>query len=610
MYVGLVAKTPLMYQQQAISQQPTIPQQLFSSPVTFTQDEPIDDAFTKLSAYVTTLIQNTNFPSLQRACIEKAKSPRMLHKSNEIIPAIKEAQSFQVLCSMLADTTYWNILDTRMMEAMATASMIPAAQVAIENFKKTFYNMTLKEAAPYFPVIPVKPGYTTMHEDLDRDPSQMTIGELHKHRFHLETKVIQTGPDTCTICQIKIGSVTIIWQIHAEHAYQAYSRLKGLDFQLSSLAIRFMSVPEMEVWDGLLFLWPGQDMGEVGPIESSSCIKQEPYPLPPGFEWCTLNPSNFDEIIELHDELIITHTIDVTNHVSKNWLEWVISYPQHDKNGYLLGIRLSSSKRLVWFISSVPCNIRVGRKVLSTAYLYSTCSRDAGKYQYQLYNAGFKETVRILGSKGIFQAFIVTSGRIMPNPIIKFDQYAWFSYKHSLPYSSPRTVGLRKMKASDIPKAFNLTNQYTSQFEIGQIFQSEEEFSHWFLSPLLDNITTYVVEEPNSGNITDLFSFGTRVLSAGSGPDFKSERIAAVIALVITNSSPKQLITDLLVCCVKQHKAIIVILPNRFGLKEHLFENFLKASFVEQFYNPTYYLLYNYKYPKVNNDNYCIFSTL
>ena len=76
MYVGLVAKTTQMYQQ------PAIPQQLLSTPVIFTQDEPIDDAFTKLSVYVTTLIQNTNFPSLQRACIEKAKSPRMLHKSN------------------------------------------------------------------------------------------------------------------------------------------------------------------------------------------------------------------------------------------------------------------------------------------------------------------------------------------------------------------------------------------------------------------------------------------------------------------------------------------------------------------------------------------------
>ena len=592
-----------MYQQPAIPQQPAISQQLLSTPLTFTRDEPIDDAFTKLSAYVTTLIQNTNFSSLQRACIEKAKSPRMLHKSNEIVPVIKEAQSFQGLCSMLADTTYWNILDIRMMEAMATASMIPAAQVAIENFKKTFYNMTLKEAAPYFPVIPVKPGYTTMVEDLDRDPSQMTIGELHKHRFHLETKVIQTGPDTCTICEIKIGSVTIMWQIPADHAYQAYSRLKRLDFQLSSLSIRFMSVPEMEIWEGLLFSWPGQDMGEVGPIESS-CARQQPCPLPPGFEWYTLKSSNFDEIIQLDDQS--TRYIDMMPfyHMSKKRLKWVISYPYHDKNGCLLGIRLSWSKKLVWYMSSVPCKIRVGRKVLSAVYLYPTCGRDAMEHQSQLYNAGFKETMRILGSKGIFQAFMVTDGRVIPNPIIKFDQYVWDSSEHSLPYSSLRTVGLRKMKASDIPKAFNLTNQYASQFEIGQVFQNEEEFSHWFSSPLLDNIATYVVEDPTSGNITDLFSFETYMLL----PNVRNERIARVVALVITNSSPKQLITDLLVCSIKQHKVTTVVLPSRFGLKEHLFTNFVKTSPAGPFSDSIHrLLLYNYRYPVVNNDNHCIF---
>ena len=259
-------------------------------------------------------------------------------------------------------------------------------------------------------------------------------------------------------------------------------------------------------------------------------------------------------------------------------------------------------------MSSVPYNIRVGGKVLSTVFLQRVAGRNAMKHRYQMYNAGFKEIMRIFGSKGIFQALTVATSHVIPNPIIKFDHYAWFSHKHPLPYCSPRTVGLRKMKASDIPKAFNLTNQYTSQFEIGQIFQSEEEFSHWFLSPLLDNITTYVVKEPNSGNITDLFSFQICVVPAGLRSDFLGEKTTEVVALVITNPSPKQLITDLLVCSVKKHKATTVMLSSRFGLKEHLFENFFKLP-AEQCYDPgpAHCLLYNYRYPKVNDDDYCIF---
>ena len=106
--------------------------------VKFSEDQNIANAFTKLSAAVTDIIQHTNFSRLQRSCIERARTPEMLYKSNEIIPFIKEADSFDRLCSMLADTTYCSFLDIRMMETMATASMIPAAQETIENFKKHF----------------------------------------------------------------------------------------------------------------------------------------------------------------------------------------------------------------------------------------------------------------------------------------------------------------------------------------------------------------------------------------------------------------------------------------------------------------------------------------
>ena len=577
---------PSRYQQPTISQQLTIPKQFLSFPVTFTRDEPIDNAFTKLSAAVTTQIHCTNFPSLQRACIEKANSPKMLYKSNEIVPVIKEAQSFQALCSMLADSSYWNFLDIRMMEAMAIASMIPAAQETIENFKKTFYNMTLKEAAPYFPVIQAKSGYTAMHEDIDRDPSEMTIGELQKHRFYLETEVIQEGPGTCKIRKIMIGSVMIIWQIHVDHAYQVYSRLKMLHSQLSLQAIRYMSVPEMKSWEGLPLLFPGQDMGEVGPIESSIDVRDEPHPLPQGFEWYNINSRNVDEIF-----------------MPRNLLKWFTSFTQC-KMRYLLGIRLSSTKKLAFLLTCIPCNIRIGGKLLSVVNLQHTVRLcpDTEEQLLQLYNASIKETMRILGSEGIFQATIFHNRSIIPKPVITYDVYFWDSRFQSLPYTTPRTVGLRRMKPSDVPKALALTNHYTSRFEIGQVFQSKEEFSHWFLSPLQDDIATYVVEDPNNGNITDMFSFKT------VPRNFESETIAQVIAMVINSSSAKEIITDLVVC-TKQENATIVILP-RFGLQKHLFKDFLQEHSATKLsiQNHGCCLFYNYKYPEVDDNNHCIFG--
>ena len=150
------------------------------------------------------------------------------------------------------------------------------------------------------------------------------------------------------------------------------------------------------------------------------------------------------------------------------------------------------------------------------------------------------------------------------------------------------------MTPSDVPKALALTNQYTSQFEIGQVFpESEEEFSHWFLSPLRDNVTTYVVEEPNSSNITDMFSV-----------QYMSNNLVIVAALVITKSSPKQLITDLLVL-MKQQNFIFVFLC-QYGLKEHLFTEFSKSS--KLIGMQAHWVFYNYKYPEVDNDNHCAFA--
>ena len=218
-------------------------------------------------------------------------------------------------------------------------------------------------------------------------------------------------------------------------------------------------------------------------------------------------------------------------------------------------------------------------------------SSDAEHYN-NFCNIAIKETMRIFKYEGIFQATISTGQCGILKSVIIQDKYVCDLRSHSLPYITPRTVGLRRMTPSDVPKAFALTNQYTSQFEIGQVFQSEEEFSHWF-SPLQDYVTTYVVEEPNSGNITDMFSL--RCMSNYS---------ATVTALVITKSSPKQLITDLLVL-MKQQNVIFVFLC-QYGLKEHFFTEFLKSSKLTG--KQYHWLFYNYKYPEVDNDNHCVFT--
>ena len=71
--------------------------------------------------------------------------------------------------------------------------------------------------------------------------------------------------------------------------------------------------------------------------------------------------------------------------------------------------------------------------------------------------------------------------------------------------SSPRTPGWRRMTSEDVPCALALVNKWSSQFEIRQVFESEADFLHNFLSSAYHRFT-YVVEN-QTNNITDLISF-------------------------------------------------------------------------------------------------------
>ena len=573
--------------QTSVAPQPAVAQQSVSLPISFTKDEPIDQAFTRLSASVTGLIQNANFHSLQRACIEKAKSPKMLLKSNEVIPVIKEAQSFQMLCSKLADTTYWNFLDIRMLETMATASLIPAAQETMENFKKTFFNMTLKEAAPYFPVIPVKSGHITMHEHLDRDPSEMTIGELHKHRFYLETEVIQTGPDTCTICRIKIGSVTVVWQIHVDHVYQAYSSIKSkMHSQLSIHAISYLSIPEAAFLEAKLpLLLRGQEITQIGPFEQlTEDTSKNHHPLPEGYEWCSVNRDNYEEIISRY----------VGSAVVQDQLKWAISHPQFQSQ-YLFGIKDSSSMTVVSIIFTVPYNIIIGGKVLSSLLVCMASNRLEFLKSYKehvevkFWIASCKRIMNDVKLFGISQVIIKSGTFEVLQPLSSVGLRRCSLPKH-LPYNTTRTAELRKIRPEDVPRALALTNQYSSQYKIGQVFQSEEEFSHWFLCPSIpDYVTTYVVEDPVSGDITDMFSI-----------KYFSPLIRIVQAVITTKSPIRDIVIDLLLC-LKQQGVTEVL----FGIPD--IEKYMPA--VEYNVESCYYW-YNYQHPEVNEEECCLFGRL
>ena len=150
------------------------------------------------------------------------------------------------------------------------------------------------------------------------------------------------------------------------------------------------------------------------------------------------------------------------------------------------------------------------------------------------------------------------------------------------------------MISKDIPSALALTNKYTSQFEIGQVFQSEEEFSHYFMCPMIENyMHTYVVEDPVTGDITDVAGF--RLEQTLDGP-----KLFAISTILVAMKSPaRQLLTDLLVYA-KQAK-VDVFYTLQYRLRSDVFENLFIKDLIWHCH------LLNYKYNEVDESQVCLF---
>ena len=178
---------------------------------------------------------------------------------------------------------------------------------------------------------------------------------------------------------------------------------------------------------------------------------------------------------------------------------------------------------------------------------------------------------------------------------------SWFIKLKHLPHSRPQTAGLRKITSNDIPSALAVTNKYTSQFEIGHVFQSEEEFSYWFLPPSVPNegdvvFFTYVVKNPTAGNVTDMFSI---VIT-----DIRNPQYGYVTAIVNTKTPAKQLITDLLLCAKQE---VLEIFTYQFGHKREVFEETFSTLLFEPHYRSIPLYLYNYNYLEVDEEKFVLY---
>ena len=437
------------------------------------------------------------------------------------------------------------------------------------------------------------------------------------------------------------------------------------------------------------------DPASMGPIDPADQdrVRKEPYNLPASFEWSDVNLEDSAQAAELYTLLHENYVEDgdamFRFDYSIPFLRWALQ-PPGSRTEWMVGVRVSSSKKLVAFISCTPAelyahSVRVqphhkpvasdaasasgnggdaaGNPSASNDAIAGSSSNSDGKgkaaatatavdvsdapnpaaaaaaaaaeaaaaaaaaageageaeaddgssasgvnhAESGLVEVNFlcvhkklrskrlapvliKEVTRRVNRLGLFQA-AYTAGVVLPKPVARCRYWhrslnpkklidVGFSRLaprmtttrtiklYALP-EQPLTRGIRPLREADCEVCSRLLNEFLKQFTISPQL-SLAEFKHW-LMPQQGVISTYVVEDPETKEITDMISFYS-LPSSILGNDKYSTLSAAYSYYYFYNKTPLvQLMNDALILAKRQDFDVfnaLDILHNEQFLKE------------------------------------------
>nr|CAJ20616.1 N-myristoyltransferase, putative [Toxoplasma gondii RH] len=310
--------------------------------------------------------------------------------------------------------------------------------------------------------------------------------------------------------------------------------------------------------------------GKEGPIETKT-VDQEPYKLPDGFVWCECDVRDPEELKEVYDLLSQHYVEDDDNlfrfNYSADFLDWALTAPGCHRD-WVIGVRVSSTNKLVGFITATPSQIRVFSDSVPMAEVNFLCVHKKLRSK-RLAPVLIKEITRRVNLRSIWQA-VYTAGVVLPTPVAQCRYwhrslnpkklievgFSGLSERMTISRSiklyrvkeSPSTPGLRPAKPEDVPHIHKLLSNYLRNFKLHCEF-TQEEVAHWLLPR--EGVVHVYVRTSTKGTVTDLISFYELPSSVIGNQKYKEIKAAYSFYNVATTVPLKQLIEDAL-CLAKQ----------------------------------------------------------
>ncbi|CAG8633125.1 35347_t:CDS:2 [Gigaspora margarita] len=232
--------------------------------------------------------------------------------------------------------------------------------------------------------------------------------------------------------------------------------------------------------------------------------------------------------------------------------------PPGYKQTWHVGVRVSSTKRLVAFISGIPADIRIYESQQHLVEINFLCVHKKLRSK-RLAPVLIKEITRRSHLEGIFQA-VYTAGVVLPKPISKARYYhrslnpkklietnfsrlphnttmSRLVKKFKLP-SETLTPGIRPMQEKDVTAVRILLNEYMNKFNFVAVFKNDDDVRHWILTK--ENVVwSYVVEDPLTKKVTDFFSFYCLPSSVIGNPAHKTINAVYLFYYAVQESDDK-----------------------------------------------------------------------
>ncbi|KAM9426093.1 glycylpeptide N-tetradecanoyltransferase 2-like isoform 2-T2 [Pholidichthys leucotaenia] len=316
-----------------------------------------------------------------------------------------------------------------------------------------------------------------------------------------------------------------------------------------------------------------------GPIEEGEAsIRNEPYSLPQGFSWDTLdliNPSVLKELSNLLNENYMEEDDNTIRFdFPVEYLQWALQPPNWLAQWHC-GVRVNTSKKLVGFIAAVPADVRIyemERRVVQVKFL---CVHKKLRLK-RMTPVLIRELTRRVNQQGIRQA-VFTAGVVVPTPLSSCR--LWH-----------RPLNPRKLMEVNYPGLRQNMNLQTAL----KFNRLPEEVEHWFLPR--ENVTdTYVVEN-DEGALTDVVSFYSVSFRVLNHRVHNSLKAAHLFYIVCTSMEPVTLMEGALILAKSKGFDIfsaLDVMDNKRVLET------LKFSVSDQ---SVHYYLYNWMCPTINPD--------